>query len=146
MSVALHQALHQGSQPEVQWLLWGSLPYYWRRQWHPTPALLPGKSHWRRSLVLFLLLRNSERMLAEERGGRGTSSGEGGGESFHDRIMCLRQLSVVCLPVQILRLVYRVSSYLIQKNKNGRRLSKSNIMALGIPHTKPQDMVNVSPP
>ena len=23
----------------------------WRRQWHPTPVLLPGKSHWRRSLV-----------------------------------------------------------------------------------------------
>ena len=23
----------------------------WRRQWHPTPALLPGKSHGRRSLV-----------------------------------------------------------------------------------------------
>ena len=23
----------------------------WRRQWHPTPALLPGKSHVRRSLV-----------------------------------------------------------------------------------------------
>ena len=25
--------------------------YYWRRQWHPTPVLLPGKSHGRRSLV-----------------------------------------------------------------------------------------------
>ena len=25
--------------------------YMWRRQWHPTPALLPGKSHGRRSLV-----------------------------------------------------------------------------------------------
>ena len=24
---------------------------YWRRQWHPTPALLPGKSHERGSLV-----------------------------------------------------------------------------------------------
>ena len=24
---------------------------FWRRQWHPTPALLPGKSHGRRSLV-----------------------------------------------------------------------------------------------
>ena len=23
---------------------------YWRRQWHPTPVLLPGKSHGRRSL------------------------------------------------------------------------------------------------
>ena len=26
-------------------------PYIWRRQWHPTPVLLPGKSHGRRSLV-----------------------------------------------------------------------------------------------
>ena len=25
--------------------------YVWRRQWHPTPVLLPGKSHGRRSLV-----------------------------------------------------------------------------------------------
>ena len=26
-------------------------PSLWRRQWHPTPVLLPGKSHGRRSLV-----------------------------------------------------------------------------------------------
>ena len=26
-------------------------PFYWRRQWHPTPVLLPGKSHGWRSLV-----------------------------------------------------------------------------------------------
>ena len=26
-------------------------PYCWRRQWQPTPALLPGNSHGRRSLV-----------------------------------------------------------------------------------------------
>ena len=26
-------------------------PPYWRRQWHPTPVLLPGKSHGRRSLA-----------------------------------------------------------------------------------------------
>ena len=25
--------------------------YLWRRQWHPTPVLLPGKPHGRRSLV-----------------------------------------------------------------------------------------------
>ena len=25
--------------------------YTWRRQWQPTPVLLPGQSHWRRSLV-----------------------------------------------------------------------------------------------
>ena len=28
-----------------------SYGYLWRRQWHPTPVLLPGKSHGRRSLV-----------------------------------------------------------------------------------------------
>ena len=27
------------------------LAFVWRRQWHPTPVLLPGKSHGRRSLV-----------------------------------------------------------------------------------------------
>ena len=27
------------------------LVFNWRRQWHPTPVLLPGKSHGRRSLV-----------------------------------------------------------------------------------------------
>ena len=27
------------------------MPNTWRRQWHPTPVLLPGKSHGRRSLV-----------------------------------------------------------------------------------------------
>ena len=28
-----------------------SQQHYWRRQWHPTPVLLPGKSHGWRSLV-----------------------------------------------------------------------------------------------
>ena len=28
-----------------------SQPLRWRRQWHPTPVLLPGKSHGRRSLI-----------------------------------------------------------------------------------------------
>ena len=27
------------------------MAWEWRRRWHPTPVLLPGKSHWRRSLV-----------------------------------------------------------------------------------------------
>ena len=26
---------------------------FWRRQWHPTPVLLPGKSHGQRSLVSY---------------------------------------------------------------------------------------------
>ena len=44
----------------LKWALnsWTFFPYlffylklFWRRQWHPTPVLLPGKSHGRRSLV-----------------------------------------------------------------------------------------------
>ena len=31
--------------------LMGSRVFPWRRQWHPTPILLPGESHGRRSLV-----------------------------------------------------------------------------------------------
>ena len=27
------------------------MPHGWRRQWHPTPVLLPGKSHGWRSLI-----------------------------------------------------------------------------------------------
>ena len=30
---------------------WGWLEALWRRQWHPNPVLLPGKSHGQRSLV-----------------------------------------------------------------------------------------------
>ena len=30
---------------------WTQLKWLWRRQWHPTPVLLPGKSYGRRSLV-----------------------------------------------------------------------------------------------
>ena len=29
--------------------VWGSIP--WRREWQPTPVLLPGQSHGQRSLV-----------------------------------------------------------------------------------------------
>ena len=32
-------------------LFYNILINFWRRQWHPTPVLLPGKSHGRRSLV-----------------------------------------------------------------------------------------------
>ena len=32
-------------------LSYGEVTDYWRRQWQPTPVLLPGKSHERRSLV-----------------------------------------------------------------------------------------------
>ena len=31
--------------------LWASSMYWQRRQWHPTPVLLPGKSHGWRSLI-----------------------------------------------------------------------------------------------
>ena len=32
-------------------ILYHSVTWEWRRQWHPTPALLPGKLHGWRSLV-----------------------------------------------------------------------------------------------
>ena len=35
----------------VQWTLTGTQWFTRRRQWHPTPVLLPGKSHGQRSLV-----------------------------------------------------------------------------------------------
>ena len=43
----------KGSQPIVIWIMleMGSLVKPRRRQWHPTPVLLPGKSHGWRSLV-----------------------------------------------------------------------------------------------
>ena len=37
--------------PPIDWYLGYFQPFIWRRQWHPTPVLLPGKSHGRRSLV-----------------------------------------------------------------------------------------------
>ena len=33
------------------WIRWETVGNYWRKQWQPTPALLPGTSHGRRSLV-----------------------------------------------------------------------------------------------
>ena len=35
----------------LQRFAWYIYSFPWRRQWHPTPVLLPGKSHGRRSLV-----------------------------------------------------------------------------------------------
>ena len=36
---------------KLQLLLYQPNTRFWRRQWHPTPVLLPGKSHGLRSLV-----------------------------------------------------------------------------------------------
>ena len=36
--------------PGLEYLLMASVPLFWRRQWHPTPVLLPRKSHGWRSL------------------------------------------------------------------------------------------------
>ena len=47
----------------VLWLL--ALPR--RRQWHPTPVLLPGKSHGRRSLVALALKAGSEPLAPPEK-------------------------------------------------------------------------------
>ena len=39
------------SSPLYVRLIFSCFPLSWRRQWHPTPVLLPGKSHGLRSLV-----------------------------------------------------------------------------------------------
>ena len=36
---------------ETTMIINSSYGYFWRRQWYPTPVLLPGKSHGRRSLA-----------------------------------------------------------------------------------------------
>ena len=36
---------------EIAWSLAGARKEFWRRRWHPTPVLLPRKSHGWRSLV-----------------------------------------------------------------------------------------------
>ena len=41
-----YMVIHVGK----KWKYWRA-EYIWRRQWHPTPVLLPGKSHGWRSLV-----------------------------------------------------------------------------------------------
>ena len=38
---------------------------YWRRQWQPTPALLPGKSHGWRSLWTDVYQENAEEYFYE---------------------------------------------------------------------------------
>ena len=43
--------LEKNSKTRLLFLEGGGLPEARRRQWHPTPVLLPGKSHGRRSLV-----------------------------------------------------------------------------------------------
>ena len=45
------QSLNQWTTRKFQYFLKSSRGELWRRQWHPTPVLLPGKSHGRRSLV-----------------------------------------------------------------------------------------------
>ena len=48
----LYHLSHQGSQESTNGgFLRGMYCVKWRRQWHPTPVLLPGKSHRQRSLV-----------------------------------------------------------------------------------------------
>uniref|UniRef100_A0AC11CSC1 Protein phosphatase 4 regulatory subunit 4 n=1 Tax=Ovis aries TaxID=9940 RepID=A0AC11CSC1_SHEEP len=61
----------------------------WRRQWHPTPVLLPGKSHGRRSLVG---CRGEELDMAERLHFHFSLSctGEGNGNPLH--CSCLENL------------------------------------------------------
>ena len=45
--VKMLREIVKNSKCQIYW----NLSYSWRRQWHPTPVLLPGKSHGQRSLV-----------------------------------------------------------------------------------------------
>ena len=63
-----------GSEKIFSILLWSSPR---RRQWHPTPVLLPGKSHGRRSLVGCRLLRVGHNWVTSL-----TCIGEGNGNPF----------------------------------------------------------------
>ena len=50
-SIIPSRSIHVVANGITSFFLWLSIFPLWRRQWHPTPALLPGKSHGRRSLV-----------------------------------------------------------------------------------------------
>ena len=46
-----HTRPESTNQAHVHSFMYLSMVTFWRKQWHPTPVLLPGKSHGRRSLV-----------------------------------------------------------------------------------------------
>ena len=45
------KVVHLGNSAILMWVPSLGICGCWRRQWHPTPVLLPGKSHGRRSLM-----------------------------------------------------------------------------------------------
>ena len=61
---------------------------YWRRQWHPTPVPLPGKSHGRRSLVGYSPWGHEELDMTEQLYLHFSLSciGEGNGNPLHASI------------------------------------------------------------
>ena len=46
--------------------MWVITPRPWRRKWQPTPALLPGKSHGRKSLVGYSPRGHKESDMTEQ--------------------------------------------------------------------------------
>ena len=58
--------------------IWSSVTHKWRRQWHPTPVLLPGKSHGWRSLVGYSPLGRKESNMTERL-------------HFHFSLSCIRE-------------------------------------------------------
>ena len=67
----------------------GSMKTYRRRQWHPTPVLLPGKSHGRRSLVSFGPLGHTESDMTEQLHFHFSLSCIGGGNGNPLQCSCL---------------------------------------------------------
>ena len=58
--------------------IWSSVTHKWRRQWHPTPVLLPGKSHGWRSLVGYSPWGRKESNMTERL-------------HFHFSLSCIRE-------------------------------------------------------
>ena len=97
-------------QEHGEWM-WGSqksnmCPQYQRRQWQPTPVLLPGKSHGWRSLVGYSPWGREESDRAERLHFHFSLSciGEGNGNPLQcsclvpDKELCLREALAVCTP------------------------------------------------
>ena len=69
--VCISNSPHQNSEANLVWLIpqvvvqGGVLGFCFGRQWHPTPVLLPGKSHGRRSLVGCRLWGRTESDMTE---------------------------------------------------------------------------------
>ena len=64
LTVIKQQKMNRKKCPILQ-IIWGLFKPHWRRQWHSTPVLLPGKSHGWRSLVSYSPWGHSRTQLSD---------------------------------------------------------------------------------